>query len=90
MSSITERLDEKTNERIYNFACPHCEGIVEVKHSELNCRIFRHGTLKSTGQQISPHAPKDECDRLVQGNLVNGCARPFKFTGTVVEVCGYI
>ena len=33
--------------------CPHCDTTIEI--IELNCRIFRCGVLKSTGQQIDPH-----------------------------------
>ena len=28
---------------------------------QLNCKIFRHGTLRSNGKQIDPHSPKDLC-----------------------------
>jgi len=28
-------------------------------------------------QQINPHAPKQECDRLVQSNQIIGCGKPF-------------
>jgi len=75
---------------IYRFACPHCNGLVEVRANEINCTIFRHATLKSSGQQISPHAPKDECDKLLASGTINGCAKPFRFDGTAVTICGYI
>ena len=34
--------------------CPHC--FTPVLIEKINCAIFRHGTLKSNGQQIDPHA----------------------------------
>jgi hypothetical protein len=32
--------------------CPHCQIPVEIE--QLNCCIFRHGTLKHNGQQMNP------------------------------------
>lgn len=58
--------------------CPHCKGIIIVEPKQINCAIFRHGTLKINGAQVNPHAPKSECDRLIARNLVNGCCKPFK------------
>ncbi len=31
--------------------------------------IFRHGVLKTTGQQVPPHTAKAECDRLAEQKL---------------------
>lgn len=56
--------------------CPHCRGTIIVE--KLNCRIFRHGVMRTTGRQINPHATKEECERLVDAGLVFGCAKPFK------------
>jgi hypothetical protein len=75
---------------VYRFACPHCQGFMEVEHKQINCQIFRHGWFKSNGQQIPPHHPKAECDTLVQNGLINGCGKPFKFDGTNVVICDYI
>jgi len=58
--------------------CPSCSGRVWVERGEINCGIFRHATYISTGQPISPHATKEECDQLVAQRLVHGCAAPFK------------
>jgi hypothetical protein len=44
--------------------CPHCHEEIVVMKEEINCAIFRHGVLKATGQQINPHASKEECDEL--------------------------
>lgn len=74
----------------YYFGCPYCAVTLEVKEDQLNCKIFRCGVLRATGEQVPPHAPKAECDRLVAGNLILGCAGPFKFDGTSVRKCDYI
>ena len=56
--------------------CPHCKCQVEI--IEINCAIFRHGTYKNTGQQMNPHTPKAECDRLAETNAIYGCGKPFR------------
>jgi hypothetical protein len=89
---------------LYRFLCPHCKGLVEVEKSQINCKIFRHGyhyTTDANGtivlqQQMNPHTPKVECDRLKENNLVIGCAKPFRFfygengEDNWVEICDYI
>lgn len=74
----------------YQFNCPHCGGGIRVQENEICCQIFRHAQYKNNGQQIPPHSSKVECDRLIQENLVHGCAKPFRFTGTTIEICDYI
>jgi len=62
-----------------------------VHQSELNCRIFRHGTYRNTQQPIPPHSSKEECDRLVAENLIEGCGKPFRVTEDLEAVeCDYI
>ncbi len=56
--------------------CIHCKLCVEIQ--EINCAIFRHGVLKSSNEQINPHASKAECDQLVEKNLIYGCGKPFR------------
>jgi hypothetical protein len=80
----------------YFFQCPHCLGGVQVQTNEVACKIFRHGAYKSPGNPpIPPHASLEECTRLLQNNLVTGCAKPFLFVFNPsgihhVEKCGYI
>jgi hypothetical protein len=73
------------------FECPHCEGTIVVEAT--NCCIFRHGQYK-TGEQVSPHAPKEKCDRLVALGEVFGCCKPFRLLleegHWVIEKCGYL
>ena len=72
--------------------CPHCNDIVLIE--ELNCKIFRHGIIKNTCEQINPHATKIECDNYIKNNLVYGCAKPFRIieyeNNYSVEICDYI
>ena len=71
----------------YFFECPHCNGGIIVNKNEVNCKIFRHGYLKGSSNQIDSHAPKDYCDHVVEENLVYGCAKPIKliYEGTNVK-----
>ena len=78
--------------------CPHCEEVVIIE--KLNCCIFRHGIIKKTGQQMNPHASKEECNQLVQENQIYGCGKPFKIiikikintneVEYITEICDYI
>lgn len=86
---VTHDVDSKS----FIFACPNCAALVQVLETETNCCIFRHGVLKVNGQQINPHTPKQECDRLFADNEIEGCGKPFKFIGgepNYVEKCDYI
>jgi len=75
----------------HTFTCPHCNGSIIVHHSELNCRIFRHGAYLSTMDPIPPHLSKEECDRLVLENRIAGCGKPFRIDESLVAViCDYI
>lgn len=56
--------------------CPHCQQLIEIV--AINCAIFRCGIYKQTGQQVPPHAPKTECDRLFEQDLIWGCGKPFR------------
>jgi hypothetical protein len=55
--------------------CPHCKEFVVIQ--EINCGIFRNGTLHN-GNQMEPHAPKEQCDEYVNKKLIYGCGGPFK------------
>ena len=73
--------------------CPHCGDFISIL--ELNCQIFRHAVLISNGEQINPHASKEECDSLIEQRLVYGCAKPFRLVKTndgafLAEKCNYI
>ena len=73
--------------------CPHCGDFISI--IELNCQIFRHAVFISNGEQINPHASKEECDSLIKQRLVYGCAKPFKLVKTnegtfLAEKCNYI
>ena len=79
---------------MYTFLCPHCENMVQVSKTQLNCKIFRHGIFKHNLKQINPHMKKELCDFLKQKDLIYGCGKPFKLVSKnkklYVEKCGYI
>lgn len=71
--------------------CPHCQTQIQIYKNEINCAIFRHGILKSTGTQIGSHSSKEECTKLIKNGLIYGCGKPFKLVdGNKVEICDYI
>lgn len=74
----------------YLFSCPNCGGMTTVAPNQLNCQIFRHATHIETGIPINPHMPKAQCDALREAGKIRGCARPFKFDGQSITLCGYV
>jgi hypothetical protein len=72
--------------------CPHCDDYIIIE--KINCGIFRHGALKSNGQQIPPHETKAACDYLYTNKLITGCGKPFQISKVgelfCVQVCDYI
>lgn len=76
---------------ILHYKCPWCFEPILVYRNELNCRIFRHAVFKKDGQQLNPHASKEECDNVVEQGLVWGCGKPFKIIDdSTIEKCDYI
>ena len=72
---------------VWRFPCVKCRGLIEMKESELNCRIFRHGS-------ISPHADRATCDNFAQNSThilgyAGGCGQPMQFDNGIVHPCGY-
>ncbi len=70
--------------------CPHCSEPILIFKKEINCKIFRHGVLKSTNQQIDPHLPKSECEFLVKNEKIYGCGGPFKIENECSVICDYL
>jgi hypothetical protein len=74
--------------------CPHCEMLILIKETEINCAIFRHGAYKKDLKQINPHEKKEECDRLANENLIHGCSKPFRLIKEndeyKAQTCDYI
>ena len=72
--------------------CPHCQQLIEIL--AINCAIFRCGIYRANGEQIPPHLPKEECDRLFAEGAIYGCGKPFRlqYDGDVLisVVCDYI
>jgi hypothetical protein len=81
-------------EKIINIVvtCPHCNDQILIE--QLNCKIFRHGILKSNNTQINPHASKEECEYYINNNLIYGCGKPFIIVENNNEltavICEYI
>ena len=78
--TITYDKDSKS----YLFSCPHCCGMLQVMENQINCKIFRHATYKSTHLQIPPHSTKQTCEKLFKTKMVYGCAKPFLFDGKTI------
>ena len=84
------------SDNCYLFDCPHCNVPIIVESNQVNCKIFRHGIMKDTYEQVDPHTSKSVCDELVAKQLVLGCCKPFRLlvgtTGRVETVvqCPYI
>jgi len=68
--------------------CPHCKEYILIQ--ELNCGIFRHGVVKTTGEQIPSHASKEECEAYLKDNLIYGCGKPFEIRNQDIRRCDYI
>ena len=72
--------------------CPHCNEFIIIE--QINCGIFRHGTLKSNNTQINPHASKEECQYFINNSLIYGCGKPFRIIKKedkfIIEICEYI
>jgi hypothetical protein len=72
--------------------CPHCSEFIIIE--QINCGIFRHGTLKSNNTQINPHASKEECAHYIKNDLIYGCGMPFRIIKEgdkfIIEICEYI
>ena len=72
--------------------CPNCKDSFIME--KLNCAVFRHAIFIATGQQINPHAPKEECEYYLNNKLIYGCGKPFRIkivNGKFeTELCDYI
>lgn len=86
-----------SEDNVFIFNCPCCLGTIVVHGSEVNCQIFRHAVLKTTGSQVSPHASKNELDTLLANDLLHGCGGPFQLfkqpggeQWSYAETCDYI
>lgn len=85
------------NNKEHIFACLHCCGKFVIREDEFNCRILRHAVYKNTLNHINPHSSKEECERLVNEDLVYGCAKPLRikeernYNGNYeIEICDYL
>ena len=71
--------------------CPHCDLQILIFKNEINCQIFRHGVYKHNHQQMPPHTPKVQCDKLAEEDKIYGCGKPFRIVNQKEAIeCGYI
>lgn len=69
--------------------CPHCFDYIIIE--QINCQIFRHAVYKDTAMgQLPPHSSEEECKKAFENGSIYGCAKPFKYDGEIVSICGYI
>jgi len=89
----------RAEDESFVFACPHCQGTVQVSPHDLHCRIFRHGVFKNVPNMppIPPHASREECERWFQRGEILGCGKPFQLVphpevapNFIVQICGFI
>jgi hypothetical protein len=73
-TNINTNTNELTKDIVVS--CPWCATPILIE--KLNCRIFRHGTLISNGQQMNPHETKEVCDYFIANKMIYGCGNPFK------------
>jgi hypothetical protein len=69
--------------------CPYLDCNIAIEIVEVNCAIFRCGVYKN-GQQIDPHLPQEECEKLKNQDKIWGCGRPFKLVNSLLVICEYI
>ena len=71
---------------------PHCKEYIIIE--QINCAIFRHGVYRTNYNQINPHLSKNECDKLINGDLIYGCSKPFQIEKKndiwIAIICDYI
>ena len=68
------------------YECPWCSTSIEI--SSMNCMIFRCGVYKDNLQQVPPHMPQVESEKL--GDSIWGCGKPFQFHNDKLIKCGWI
>jgi hypothetical protein len=82
-----------SEENVKTVNCPHCGQLIVIE--QVNCSIFRCAVYKHSGEQLNPHAPREECDRLAEQGLIYGCGKPFRVLPQadrtlLAEACDYI
>jgi len=66
--------------------CPHCGISIEIE--QVNCAIFRCGIYKKNYQQINPHMPKEEYEKIKDD--IYGCGQPFQLHNDKLIKCAWI
>ena len=75
-------------------SCPKCNDFIQIFIKDLNCKIFRHAVKKNNFELVNPHCSKDILDKMLEDNIIYGCATPFniilKEGKYVAKICDYI
>ena len=83
---------ESSSSQIIVVSCPHCKDFIMIE--EINCNIFRHGVIKSSGKQMDPHSSKELCEKMKETDAIFGCGKPFSLVKKNDEyysqLCEYI
>lgn len=94
ISNSNSNSNNNNNSEYFIILCPHCSAEILIFKNEIACAIFRHGIYKSNGQQLNPHASKEECENAFNNGLIFGCGKPFRVSlnsnGLTAEECDYI
>ncbi len=73
---------DKNGDEYIVFKCPYCQEdeqyYIQIYLKEISCGIFRHGVYADSTKQISPHASKEECEKLVTEGKIIGCGKPYE------------
>ncbi len=83
---IIQQQQQTMNKRPTDFivTCPHCSEYIWIE--QINCGIFRHAAYIANNEAIPPHTSREECMRLLENNLVQGCAGPFRLVLTEKKI----
>ena len=83
---------KKTKEIIV--LCPNCEQSILILKKKIGCSIFRHGVYKKNNKPIDPHTKEEDCNKMINENLIYGCGKPFRLINDKNEykaiICDYI
>ena len=75
-------------------SCPKCNDLIQIFVKDFNCKIFRHAIKKKNFELVNPHATKDILTKMLDDDIIFGCACPFKIilkdNKYIAVICDYI
>jgi len=66
-------------------SCPHCNDQIQIYLKEIKCAIYRHGVYKSNYKQIDSHLNEENCNNLIENDLIYGCGKPYQLIKVINE-----